>query len=174
MAVESFFPPRILMAVCAAFLSAATPSYAQEDSPLPILVRMIHRDHLPVRSVQVEGEYAGQKVVVETSLSDSDEEQMLAIRISIESEDPIHADIPATTLPAIDLAAGNYHARDFDGRLEIIFEYPFGEGNDCFLNDDGRSHLVVILREDGTISARADEYQDCEPVERQILGPAAD
>ncbi len=100
-------------------------------------------------------------------------DMMLKIVVAPIGRASLQAIMPAAQFPRIDLQSARLHGRYLPNR-EVGIELRFGEPNyKCFVNDDARSRVDILLEEGSPTMATVTTYPGCETHTNDIEVPAA-
>jgi hypothetical protein len=89
------------------------------------------------------------------------------VTVSVTGSEALSTSIPMSRLPDLDLATAVVYGR-YTPELQITVEVKFGEPSDCYVNDDGRATLAIVLVEDKEPYAHVTTFPECQVLVQEL------
>lgn len=145
-----------------AVLAGPAHSHEADESDLPVMVGAVTSFHLAVEQIEQRGSIAnGSRFVLNAELEHRGGSTFLSVRWKLGEEPEYSVEIDASHLEELDLS-GALIVNRFDGGDLLSLSVPYGKGDFCFQNYDGRSRLVIDLKSGTDMVYTLYLYEDCQ------------
>lgn len=122
---------------------------------------------IEINSYRVYGNKSGENIDIQLNLKKNQSDQNLIVIASYGNNFTTNISIPVAQLNNLDFTSANFFARNGEKKI-LTIEIKYGEKNNCFINDDGRSRLTITFEEGEPDDVSTVNYIDCEPQMRTL------